>query len=308
MRWRNGFLIGLLALSAAQARSPADMAPVVEAIDPFTVVDEDFAYNRDPETWASLSVSRISFREGAVTWRVWRIANLRHRDGPLWVLPHDNENSTFAAALIAVRSWGGVVMAVDSSPVASSYAARFNNSGSVPVDPNRNFYDRLPLYAGTMLADLAPVPRLIVALHTNEPGFDTSLSSCPTPSYGGSGDISVKLCSTRFHPHASVRRTWPFDDDDTLALVPYPRDGDPRATFCAKRLGDADFNIIFERVTTSDGSLSNYASLHGLNYINLETRETGSAGIADARNRLVNMIDRVMDLCGDSIAPTLRAH
>ncbi|MDH7973179.1 hypothetical protein QH494_13405 [Sphingomonas sp. AR_OL41] len=310
MRWRNGFAIGLLALFATPASGqtyvPRDIAPVIESIDPLTVADEDFARSRDPEAWEGLSVSRISFREGPVTWRLWRIANLRHRDGPLWVLPHDNENATFAAALIAVRSWGGVVIAVDSDPVAHSYAARFNTgAGAAPVDPNRNFYDALPLYAGTILADLGMPPRLIVALHTNEPGFDASLSSCPHPPYGGSGTISIKLCTARFHPRASVGRAWPFDDDDTLALVPYPVDGDPRGAFCARRLGGADFNIVFERVTTSDGSLSNYASLHGLRYVNLETAETGSTpvGLAGARNRLVAMIDRMMTLCGDG--PTL---
>jgi len=314
MRWRNGFAIGLLALITAPAAAqsyppPYDTTPVIEAIDPLTVADEDFARNRDPESWAGLSISRITFREGLVTWRVWRIANQRRRDGPLWVLPHDNENSTFAAALIAVRSWGGVVMAVDSDPVADSYAARFNPSAyAAPVDPNRNFYDALPLYAGTILADLGAAPRLIVALHTNEPGFDASLSSCPRPSYGGSGNISIKLCTARFHPRASVGRAWPFDDDDTLALVPYPRDGDPRSAFCARRLGVADFNMVFERVTATDGSLSNYASLHGLRYINLETGETGSApeALGSARNRLVEMIDRVMNLCGDGPQLALR--
>ena len=175
------------------------------------------------------------------------------------------------------------------------------------IDPNRNFRDELPRYAGTMLADLGAPPRLIIALHTNEPGFDASLSQCPRPSYGGRGNISVRLCNARFHPSASRDQIWPFDDDDTLALLPYLRESDMQAGFCAKRLNAADFNIVFEHVTTTDGSLSNYAALHGLRYINLETGETGSSpdALNSARNRLIDMIDRVMNLCGDSPAISL---
>lgn len=37
----------------------------------------------------------------------------------------------------------------------------------------------------------------------------------------------------------------------------------------------ADFNVVQERVVTSDGSLSNYAVLHGLAYLNFETLDRG---------------------------------
>src|SRR3569832_852981 len=279
---------------------PAFRLPVAppafsEAIDPLTVDDEDFARHRNPSEWAGLSVRRLSFNDGTLNWTVWRIVNDQRRDGPLWVLPHDNENATFGAVLIALHNYGGIAMAIDDR----SNRMNYDSTSGASVDPNRHFYDAIPLYAGRILADVGTPPRLIVALHTNSPGFDQSLSLCPIAGLTGSGDISIKLCTARYIPRPSLKKAWPFDDDDSLALVPYAAGSDWRAAFCVRPLMAADFNLITEQVSSSDGSLSNYALAHGLTYINFETRERGSdpMGLADAQGRLVAMIDRAMSLC-----------
>jgi hypothetical protein len=293
--WLIVLALGWAPVAGAQAVPPT-MSPVwSEAIDPLTVDDEDFARHRDPREWAGLSVRRLIFNDGELNWRVWRIVNEQHRDGPLWVLPHDNEDATFGAMLIALRSYGGVAIAIDNGASRTNLDMATGRS----VDPNRHFYDAIPLYADRILADLGTPPRLIVALHTNAPGFDQSLSICPIVGLGGSGDISIRLCTARYIPHPSLKRGWPFDDEDSLALVPFAAGSDWRAAFCVRPLMDADFNLITERVAMSDGSLSNYALAHGLSYINFETRERGSdpAGLADAQGRLVAMIDRAMALC-----------
>jgi len=301
--------VALPALPSPTVARPLPL-PVVppawsEAIDPLTIDDEDFARHRDPHEWTGLSVRRLIFSDGEINWTVWRIVNEQRRDGPLWVLPHDNENATFDAVLVALHSYGGIAMAIDDRAGRMNYDA----TSGASVDPNRHFYDAIPLYAGRILADLGDPPRLIIALHTNTPGFDPSLSLCPIAGLGGGGDISIRLCTARYIPHPSLTHPWPFDDDDTVALVPYAVDGDWRTGFCARQLSTAGFNLITERVATSDGSLSNYALFHGLQYINFETRERGSdaAGLADARSRLVAMIDRMMTLCGDQQLLALRA-
>lgn len=274
-----------------------------EPIDPLTVDDEDFARHRNPAEWAGLSVRRLIFSDGELNWTVWRIVNDQRRDGPLWVLPHDNENATFGAALIALRNYGGIAMAIDDRAGRMNY----DSTSGASVDPNRHFYDAIPLYAGRILADLGTPPRLIVALHTNSPGFDQSLSLCPIAGLSGSGDISIKLCTARYVPRPSLKKSWPFDDDDSLALVPYALGSDWRAAFCVRPLMAADFNLITEQVGSSDGSLSNYALAHGLTYINFETRERGSdpVGLGDAQGRLVAMIDRAMALCTNLQRTTL---
>ncbi|NWN23090.1 hypothetical protein GY661_24895, partial [Escherichia coli] len=78
----------LLAIAAAAlfAASPPDAA-TVRAVDPLTVQDDDFARHRDPAEWRGLAVSAIEFREERASWRLWRIANAKHSDGPLFFVP-----------------------------------------------------------------------------------------------------------------------------------------------------------------------------------------------------------------------------
>ena len=88
-------------------------------------------------------------------------------------------------------------------------------------------------------------------------------------------------------------------DTDSVAVVSYLGDRAPMSGFCARPLVDADTNIMFEHVVTSDGSLSNYALFHGLPYINFETQDRGVTpeGLGEARSRLLVMIATAMDRC-----------
>ncbi len=300
-RW--AVLLGLLAITGAGASQT-----LISPIDPLTIADDDFARQRDPAIWRGLVVQRIAFTEADATWRFWRISNLAQPDGPLWVVTHDNENATFAAALTAVKSWGGVAMIVDTGPVDTRYNARFNSDvAGTPIDPNRHFSDANPAYVGRMLADLGVPPRMIIALHTNAPDFDPRLSDCPA-ARPGRGAISVELCSTRYQPRPARVRAWPFDDADSLVLMPHLDGRQRRSAPCAPLMAATDANLVFERVAVSDGSLSNYAAQHGLAYLNIETEERGSSdtGIAQARDRLVAMIDLVMQRCGAVPGLTLK--
>jgi len=67
----------------------------------------------------------------------------------------------------------------------------------------------------------------------------------------------------------------------------------------------ADFNVVQERVVESDRSLSNYAVLHGLDYLNFETldRGDGADGLAEGRRRLVRIIDRALAMCAPKVKP-----
>lgn len=298
-------LVGGGLAMVARAAPSAPSTPV----DPLTVADDDFARHRDPALWQGLRVSRLAVEEGPVSWRFFRIANDARPNGPLWVVTHDNENATFAAALSALRSYGGVAIIVDTGARDDDYAARFNwFTGGKPIDPNRYFDDRHPGYTRAVLADLGSPPRLIVALHTNEPGFDPALSGCGATRGEGAGNISIRLCTERWHPVAAPVRRWPFDNDDTLALVPFLAGRPQTSARCGTALVAQGYNVVFERVAASDGSLSNYAVQHGLPYVNVETEELGSSpdGIAAARDRLVAMIDGVMERCGDFAELRLR--
>ena len=227
-------------------------------------------------------------------------------------MPHDDENAAFGAALASVRTWGGVVVVVDTAARDTGYSARFNQDAPTgrAIDPNRAFTDDAPVYTGTLLRDVAPGQRPIMALHTNAAGADPALVRCPGEvNGGGSGAISVALCTDRVTARRSTTRRWPFDDDDTLALVSHPANArDPTRGDCSGAIARDDFNMLYETVPDSDGPLSTFAAAHGLDYVNFETRDRGNnpSGIADARDRLVAMVDRVMERCAP--IPGLALH
>ena len=61
-------------------------------------------------------------------------------------------------------------------------------------------------------------------------------------------------------------------------------------------------------IVASDRSLSNYAVLHGLKYLNFETldRGDGADGLAEGRKRLVHIIDRALAMCAPEITKAAR--
>jgi hypothetical protein len=304
------FLFGLLIAATASAQ----VAPqrIVTPVDPLVMATDDFTRLADPALWDGLTVTRIEFRDDRAFWRLYRIDNLRKPDGPLWFVPHDNENAAFQAAIYAVRAYGGQVVAIEEARSIAGPDSRLNGDVAFgkPIDPNRNFRDETPGYAREILAGLGNPARMIVALHTNEPGYDSSQSTCgpQPPAYTGKGEISVLLCNDLYMPHPSIYAEWPFDDTDSVAIVSYPGSGGPGDGYCVRALADADMNIMLERVMTSDGSLSNFALFHGLPYVNLETQDRGPTpdGLGDARSRLLAMIGIVMDRCAPINGLSLR--
>ena len=295
----------MLALAALLALGSADPGGVT--VDPLTLQDDDFARHRDPAIWQGLKVERIEFREDRVRWRLHRITSIARPKGPLWLVLHDNEHGAFDAALVAVRAYGGTVVAVDSGVHPEHDGQRFNYAvdRGAPVDPNRNFDPATPLYTAAMMGGWKPGDGPIVALHTNTRGFDTRLSTCNRGDGPGNGVISIRFCDARYTPHPSLAKAWPFDDDDTLVFVPHRAGTDPRTGFCW-RLWEADYNVVEEIVGVSDRSISNYATPRGYDYLTLETLDSGSApaALADQRDRLMAMVDRAFETCVPEIPRT----
>jgi hypothetical protein len=289
---RNRIRLALAALGLLAG--PAALA----SLAPEGITHADFVRQAGTDAFAGLDVQRRTASDADATWNLWRIANPAKPDGPLWVVPHDNENAAFAAALRAVKSYGGIVIAVDSEQddrFASARYVRAHDGGR--LDPNRTFTAAWPAYVSAVLADRGNRP--IVALHTNAPGFDGGASTCGDTAGNGSGGISIRLCNSIFSPRPAADRSWPWDDDDSVVISPYLAGAAAGSGWCGARLIQGNFNILFERVATSDGSLSNYAVQHGIPYLNFETQDRGSdpAGIAAASARLTAMIDAAMERC-----------
>ncbi len=300
--WRGtAILLSPLLLSAY------DPGPIARVrVDPLTLAHNDFARHRSPATWRGLTVTRIDFSEERATWRMYRIADPKRPHGPLWFVPHDDENAGFEAALVAIRRYGGTIVAVDGDGGRRNGRVAFGRS----IDPNRNFHDGLPRYPSQVLAAVNAGAWPIIALHTNSPGYEGNRSTCRRGgNTQGEGVISIRFCNAVLTPSASQTRRYPFDDDDTVAFATWRATQAPSAAYCRDAMVRADWNVVQERVVNSDGSLSNYAVLHGLDYLNFETTETGldPTALAAARDRLTWMVDRAMAMCGrDRDRPKLR--
>jgi hypothetical protein len=169
-----------------------------------------------------------------------------------------------------------------------------------PIDPNRNFDTALPGYARRILADLKPgMP--IIALHTNARGFDTGESRCNQSDPPGSGVISIRYLRRHpapqpfARPRLAVRRR----RHRRLRHLPQPATAPPPPS-AATRWSPPTSTSSRSASWKAIGSLSNYAVLHDLDYLNFETLDRGDSadGLAEGRRRLVHIIDRALAMCG----------
>jgi hypothetical protein len=283
----------------------AELAKIVktEIANPLTIDDDDFIRTRDPSIWRGLELQRITFTENGAHWALWRVSNSKRPSGPLWLQLHDNENAPFLGVIEAVKKYGGVAVFVDTGPRDNTYVSRFNRNVEYGprIDPNRNFW-RPGIYTSAILNDLRDANgknRTIISIHSNSPSFDSRNSTCGTGN--GRGEINILVCNDTMFPRPSMSRRYPFDDDDSLAIIPFMGRWQDKKAFCAQALVKADFNIGFEKIVTSDGSLSNYAILTNLNYINLETQDRGALEdeLIDAKARIGSMVSDVINYCVD---------
>ncbi|MBP6379756.1 MAG: hypothetical protein KA312_04995, partial [Sphingorhabdus sp.] len=119
--------------------------------------DDDINRHSDePAFLEGISVSEIRFSENGFDWHLIRFSNDANSDGPLWVVPHDDENAAFESMIAALRQHGGVGIAVNTGPASTRRQAGNGLCGvrSAMVsacDPNRNFGERTPIFTRAIL-------------------------------------------------------------------------------------------------------------------------------------------------------------
>jgi hypothetical protein len=239
---------------------------------------------------ADLCYRRETVREGGFLWTFHVLENRRAADGPFWVLPHDNENSAFEAALHAVLTYGGGLLAVDS-------AGQRNFRGQ---DPNRNFSSsaaesRLcigqrapaPAYTRAVLDHYKGRRGPYLAMHNNRDGWQGN---------GGSGTISINRTNAVLYSFRGSAPSGPLRDEDNLVIMAGPRTpaGDPAVRQRIAALNAAGLNVQYKQVTASsfDCSLSDYVARHRLGeYYNIEAEHGSTAA-------QIAMTDRLMSVLG----------
>ena len=279
-----------LAIQTAQ-QEPSATQPAVQdrCLDPKDVPDADGDFTRNMEALRSpeLCISYYEFPEGPLTWKLQVIRKKDKPQGPLWFIPHDNEDAAFDTAVKSVMVYGGTIVAVETG------GQRLNHG----QDPNRNFdaggdrkcpqqIARSPRYTEEVLKwwDRS---QPIIALHSNMP----------------SGNIKITRqvpFSTNFP--ALKKKIGGVNPEHTLVFVA-SRDtpsADPNLRKFVDALNGEGVNVIYETVASkhSDCSLSNYASLRNIRtYLNVEVI-TGDSAV---QVKIVNVIMKL--LAEDPIGP-----
>jgi len=281
-----------------------------ECLAPDRLFDEDgdVARNRQVLSSRDLCLRLEVFDEGKLHWVLQIIQNRKNPNGPLWAVPHDDEDVAFDSAVYGVLRYGGTVVAVERNH------DRYNRIGKRKQDPNRNFQVR---GEGKCRLQLARSPHFtrqfmrwhkkgqpIIALHTNKEGFDIVPELDEEKS---KGNVSIGIARkedsniTEFPAASPIRAKSP---NDTLIYVAsrLPAGSDTQLDRFVAALNAGGIHVLYEHVEQNDCSMSNYAVLRNLAYVNIEVVDDDDTG---AQSR---MIDAVMRLIRAGQGPIAAPH
>lgn len=263
-------------------------------IEALQAIDDDVGRNIGRTGYFDdIAVSDYRFSENGFEWHLVRFVSAERPNGPLWIVPHDDENAAFDGMIAAVKAYGGVGITVNSGPGSLRLQSGNGHCGvrsgvTKSCDPNRNFDPKTPMFTSAFLGQ-RPHGQPVVALHTNSPGFSGD-------GKGGRGQITI-LNIAAFQRGGFVPRSGgilavdpaeQMANPDTLVLTAYlAREGKPDAAKlrCGQAVANEGIHFWHERVSNSDGSMSNYLSLNrpDLAYFNAESRSETELTIAAAR-------------------------
>ena len=286
----------------------------VSGKDLLTIKDDDIQRHvGDLNYFAGIQIDEWYIRENGFVWHLLRFTNIAKLLGPLWMVPHDDENAAFEGSIAALRQYGGVAVMVNSGPGSER---RQSGKGTCGVrkdvvtscDPNRNYAASSPKFTSAFLSQRA-AGQPVIATHTNSHGFSGD-------GQGGHGEITIldkaafQQGKTRPRPdgHFAINPTADMANYDTLVLTAYlASKGQPPsdAIACRTAMTNAGVHFWHERVARSDGSMSNYLVLNhpDIAYLNAESRLETDLILASSRHKV--MINAYLDGCnsGDKPAP-----
>lgn len=268
--------------------------------------DDIERHRAEPGYFDGIFIEEMRFSERGFDWHLLRFSNGAKPDGPLWIVPHDDENAAFDAMIAGLRAHGGIAIAVSTGRAGNRRQAGngicgVRRSATTACDPNRNFDSRTPLFTSAILDAWKP-GRPIIALHTNGNGFGGD-------GIGGRGNITLLDQRAYAAGRGKIRRDGyagrkdivMLDDADVFAILPYrASSGIAKAeAACRVSLNGSGINVWHERVGRSDGSLSHYIARNrpDIAYANFEAERGADLSVAAEAQRL--MIKAYLDGCAD---------
>lgn len=258
--------------------------PEDSCLDPSSIEDADFARHTAELSNPVLCITEQRFDENDRSWHLIVIRNTE-LSGPLWAVPHDEEDVAFSSAIDAVLRHGGVVVSIEND----------ENRTVGGIDPNHVFAltdeaaticetigAPAPLYVE---AFLAPWDRTfpVIGLHSNWDGFADE---------GGLGTISVRRLDDKMIPFASPIAAGRFADEDTIAMLvgeTPPAQSEPGQA-AIDWFNSNGVHVIYRLVSNENNgcTLADFLTLNRLGpYFNLEVEH------GDFETQLL-LIDRLM--------------
>ena len=273
-----GFCFALA--SCATAQPTACLAPA-------TIADSDVAAHAAALADPNLCLTEQRLEENGVAWRLLTVRNMTRR-GPLWVVPHDDEDAPFAASLYAVATHGGTLVAVEAGEERMLGA----------IDPNRAFRPAaadpaacpdapagFPRYADAVL-DGWDESYPVIGMHSNVDGFAEG---------GGAGTISIRRADARSQPFAAAGEGR-LGDEDTLVIIPSmaPPEDNPPGMAEVAWLNARGVGVLYRRVAADlvECTLADYLTLDGMGaYLGIEVEDGDSETAKALADLLMEFID-----------------
>ncbi|MCW5714705.1 MAG: hypothetical protein KIT43_09365 [Bauldia sp.] len=261
-------LLGL-AFGRTAAAQPACLSPAA-------IADTDVARLAADLSDGALCLGERTVEENGIVWHLVVVRNLA-MPGPLWVVPHDEEDEGFDGGVYAVSRYGGTMVAIENG----------EQRMVGDLDPNRAFavtaeaaevcgVQPAPLYVAAIL-EAWDGTQPIIGLHSNWDGFAGG---------GGVGTISVRRPDEKMIPFPSQVATGRFADEDTIVMLvgAEPPAANPQGQDAITWLNGHGVHVIYRHVTPEnyECTLADYLTLNGRGvYLNLEV-ERGDAATMPA--------------------------
>jgi len=278
--WPRAVAVALLV--AVGALPIAAAAGEDACLDPRSSNDADVVRAAEAiEAAPALCVARKTFEENGIAWRLTTVRNVE-RPGPLWVVPHDEEDAAFLAGIAAVRERGGAMIAVE------------NREGRMIAgrDPNRLFalseaaaavcaIPAAPLYIAAHFAEWdRAFP--VIGLHTNWDGHVGA---------AGQGTISILRPDVKMVPFPSASATGRFADEDTVVMLPglHPPGEDVALSAAVAWFNSRGVHVVVRLITAQNNecTIADFLTLGGIApYVNIEVE----FGDLDTEKALVDLV------------------
>lgn len=221
--------------------------------------------------------------ESGTRWVLQVFENPRLPSGPTWFLPHDDSDTAFDAAVHALKTFGGRVVAVHSNE-------KRQNGG---VDVNQLFGTTKTEVADCAVAKDHPSPQLTVFIYKL---FPPDSPVFMINNNGDEGEVTASVSDEWMTGALANSEPVSSDADDFIRLVGRSNLEQENAVSSAINfLQDSGFNVIYQTIPRagSDCSFANFAALRDRPFFSIEAEHGHLAEQKAMIDKLINILQKI---------------